>query len=230
MSAQFWTHFRVPPGRVAHFPAVAGRSQSTDADGGNFVVALPDGIATGHRLIVVVGTQLRVGALTWPAGWTAINASNFASGRLEAFYRDVDGSEGFTGLNDTITVTTTVCPVAALAWRITDFAPATAPALGTLGSATSAAPDSGANNPGGWGTEDTLWLSVAGIDGGATVSAYPVNMPDGRRFVSIGDATTGFAIIAAERNLRIASFDPDPFTLGGSDAWRALTIAVRPSS
>lgn len=114
----------------------------------------------------------------------------------------------------------------------------TAPEAGTIANGTSAAADPGSFNPAGWGTEDTLWISVAvsGMTSGtgswtATGTAAPTSYTDRADSNTTDNSTVGQTEIAvAFRQLNAASEDVGTAGVDLSNARNsALVIAVRPA-
>lgn len=85
---------------------VTSSIQNTDAT--SLTVNLPDGSNVVGRLLIVCVVKDGSGAITWPAGWTEWTSDNvFAANSAIMGFRSkiVDGSEGFSGTGDSITVT-----------------------------------------------------------------------------------------------------------------------------
>jgi hypothetical protein len=237
MVAQFWTHFRASMGGAVAaqqgFPEVVGRSESSDADGGDVVVALPDGIETGDLLIVAVACS-NTTEFTWPDGWTGLtNAARddgSGSSRMEIRYRVVDGSEEFSGSEDAITVTTGAAASASLGWRISDFHAETEPQfLGIPGATFSGQPNLGAHNPSGWDVEKALWIAIVCVDGNRAVT-HPTTHPLARRRISSGLSATGITLAAAELKAAVPALDQGAWNLDPIDSWVVGSIAIRPAA
>jgi hypothetical protein len=83
-------------------------------------------------------------------------------------------------------------------------------------------------NPANWGTEDTLWLVVCGVDTSRTFSGFPANYTTTASDVSGG--STGASLGTAWRNNAIDQEDPGTFTISASDDWSCFTVAIRPAA
>jgi hypothetical protein len=211
------------------FPTIHGVSHThVTANATSTAAALPDGSNVVGRLVIVCATKDGTGAFTWPSGWTQIAASNDGSSasRTEVRYRIIDGTEGFDGTGDTITLThaseeTACSAITYSSWHGTT-PPEAATATGTTGNAN---PPS--LNPAGWGTEDTSWIAYCGLDASVTVTGWPTSYSDNQHGDNTG-GTGGCSHGFATRGLNAASDDPGTFT-NGSESWMAVTIAVRPA-
>lgn len=111
------------------------------------------------------------------------------------------------------------------------------PEAGTIANGTAAAADPGSFNPAGWGTEDTLWISVAvsGMTSGTgswtgTGASGPTNYSDFARSATTDSSTVGQTEIAvAFRQLNGASEDVGAVGVDLSNARNsALIIAIPP--
>ncbi len=105
------------------------------------VINLPDGISSGDRLLVLISTA-NVVDFTWPTGWTELHSSSNSTVSLSVGYRDPDGSEGFIGTDDTITIITDVQePSSHISYIIRSFDRNQAPEVSTGASGSSTSPD-----------------------------------------------------------------------------------------
>jgi len=133
----------------------------------NVTVKLPDGSnVAGKRLFAFFTSDGSGETFTFPSDfpWTELvpeGGTGFTSG---VWYRDITGSEGYSATNATITVVVASIEMSAhTTYRITcDLS--TPPEASTPTTGTDAAPDAGALNPSGWGTEDTLWLTFCSMN------------------------------------------------------------------
>jgi fibronectin-binding autotransporter adhesin len=172
----------------------------------------------------------------WTAGWTEFadlgGSSNTAVG---AAYKWSTGSE--TG-----TVSVTQAGITGHAvWILLSIPGAhasTPPAVGAIANGTAAAANPAALDPAGWGTEETLWVSLAVGGETATTGSFtgittgaPTNYVNEAITAISGDVVGGVNAGVAFRQLSAASEDVGPWT--GVDLSNArnsaLLIAVRPS-
>ena len=83
----------------------ATNTTATTAAATTHVINLPDGIVTGNLLVIQAFTS-DAGKYLSASGWSQYNSLMVqAGGNLCVLYRQVDGTEGFTGTGDTITLT-----------------------------------------------------------------------------------------------------------------------------
>jgi hypothetical protein len=88
-------------------------------------------------------------------------------------------------------------------------------------------PDPASLDPTDWGSEETLWVAVIGVDTSRTISVYPLanlNTAD------VSGGSTGATLGVCMANSAVASLDPGQFTISASDDWAAITIAIRPAA
>lgn len=214
------------------FPAVIAVSETlVTANAASVVAAIPDGSNVSGRLVVLAVACDGVTAMTWPGSpaWTVLDAGNdgSAASRLEVRYRFVDGSEGWSGTGQTITVsggTEQWCAHGVLiSGQHASQAPEVAAATGASGNFDP--PSLTAS----WGAEDNLWLVFAGADGGPAVTGWPASYADNQQEGDTGGAAAGVTGAMATRNLNGATDNPGAFA-NDTDPWRALTVVVRPAA
>lgn len=207
---------------------VTTRTSQTAVAATGHTVTLPDGSnVSGVRVVVLFGAP--TSAITWPAGWTGFFDGSTSDTRLGVAYRDIDGTEGFDGVDDTITVQTGESVLAnAHAYLISaGHDAATAPEAATAATGIGANADAPSLNPAGWDVEEALWIAVAGYRFNASFSAAPTDYT-GLLSLSGDDANTPLG--SARRVLPAASEDPGAFTSSDGANWVATTVAVRPAA
>lgn len=205
-----------------------------DTDFGTSVTSMPVNmpatVNSGDLLITLVSVR-NAGTWTNPSGWDDISTLSQTGGgggvgKTNGFYKIADGTEAGT------TPTWTASVATSAAWqtiRITNWHGTTPPEATTIsGDATAANPPNLAPS---WGTDDNLWIVVAGhaAVSAAAFTAAPTNYTG---FANNGASSGGAAvsIASANRQLNASSEDPGAFTAGGSNRfWASGTIAVRPS-
>lgn len=212
---QYHTHYLQPKASAppSTFPQVAATSSGTANFTTSYPVTLPSG--TGGRFLLLF-ERGNACTTTWPGGWTSLITNTVNDWAFEARYAD--------GNTTAPTLTTSVTTIGA--WRcirITGEHPATAPEVSSVATATSTAPNSGVLDPTGWGTEDTLWLSVYS----SAATAGPSGYPAGYAGASVSNSNGG-TVAYATRGLNAGSEDPGAFTQT-SAVWFAATFAVRPA-
>lgn len=158
------------------FPSLAGTATSAQtSDATSHSVSLPNGIQAGDLLILLWMDKNANSTLggTALSSWTNFYDDNTGNHRRTAYYKVATGSEGTS-----MTVTTTanektahnVYRILAGTWQ------GVPEAAQTTSVSNSTTPDPPSLDPSGWGTEPTLWIVAAHVqgDGGVTVSA-PTN-------------------------------------------------------
>lgn len=194
-------------------------------------VTMPTSIVAGDLLIATVEVR-NAGTWTNATGWTDIATLSQAGGggsvgKLNGFYKIAAGTE--SGTTPTWTASTGTTGEWQV-YRITGWHGTTAPeAVTASGDATAADPP---NVTPSWGTDDTLWLAVAG-HAAASAAAFTAAPTNYSNFQNNGTSSGGSAVslASATRQLNAASENPGTFTAGGSNRfWASATIAIRPAS
>ena len=197
------------------FPVVKSTATFTDAAGTSHAVTLPAGIVAGDLLVVFI--NVRSTSITLPTGWTQVyNAAYNGLDCAACFTHHATGAEG-----PTVTITTGSSKSVAIAYCISGWSGT--PTVSTVAGATSTAPNS-ASLTSGFGAVDTLWLSVAHLEGVVTITSIPTNYTGGLSKQT--STTNGASIGTAQRNLNAASEDPGAYVTP-SAPWNAYTVAIR---
>lgn len=222
------------------FPTiVATRTSVRSTNSTTHPVTLPNGSNTvGRRVVILMGVDdgnARTLSLT---GWlpiataagdaTQINNSNTSS--VQGFYRDINGTEGFDGTDDSVTFNsnaTTMSSHISFLFEAGTFDSTTAPQwIGSTGTSTS--PNPASLDPT-WGTEDTLWIAMTSVDlsssAAITVSAYPYAS---NNLTASNSSTSGVRVGACTTTSATATVDPGTFTISASEDWVAVTVGIRP--
>jgi hypothetical protein len=204
-------------GAPAPFPVIAS---TVTTNGGvastTITAALPASIAAGDLLMIFIGANGPAANFS-ASGWTTLKNGAISTANLGVLYKLATGSEGAS-----VVVTSTVsAKLESIAARITGWDGATAPAMSTLATGTSASPNP-ANLAPGW-TLNTLWIAamVDGDIGG--VSTWPTSYSLNQTSIINGES-----LAMCARNLNAASDDPSAFTIPTSDIWDAITLAIHP--
>lgn len=221
----------VPPGS---FPQVGDITGGNLASASSQILNLPDGVTTGQIVLVLVGADSggagQPRTVLWPAGWTELfdgPPDAIAFSTAAGAWKQIDGTEGFDGTGDTITITLSTADFASYtSYRITNHGGAVEASEIIAGFANG--PDPPPLSPS-WGALDTLWIAVMTAEygepieggGGASVN-YPAAYTDG---VGYYQFETG--IWSARREWNAATEDPGWFTdFAGLQA--VVTIAIKP--
>ena len=161
---------------------------------------------------------------SFPSGWTELLDSQASMIALGIGYREIDGTEGFDGSGDTITVTTSASePTTHISYLIENFNVSLITASSTSGTSTS--PDPPSVTPSG-GYNNYLNIAINANDvGSTTTTAFPAGYTDTRNVtvLSAGGCGIGGARLTAVGS----SEDPGTFTLSAVRNWIAATISVR---
>jgi hypothetical protein len=223
--------------REGPFPEVVGRDGGDrDVNGTNHTINLPDGSnVVGRRLIVFFGVDGDQASgdpgISWPAGWTemfGVNESGLIYCRAEARYRVIDGTEGFDGTDDTITITTTLSEMSAhVSYLIEAYGSELVEDQANSGGNT-ANPDPPSLTPS-WGADDSLWIAGCCYDrGDRSVSDYPDNYSNGQSQRS--NNSVGVGVATCEREYRATSDDPNTFTISSGQRCVVWTVALQPGA
>lgn len=204
------------------FPQVASVTASSQSPNSTTsTVTLPGTFSAGDLFIGIVAADSGAGAMTWPAGWTEILDSAGTGFQLSIAYRIAQAGDTAPG------VTHTTERSNHLLIRITGWHGTTAPEITTMATGSSTAPNSASLSPS-WGTEDTLWITVAASDDSVahTYTGFPYASNNNEN----GTATSAARVAMATTESAAASVDPGAFTISASETWGAVTIAVRPAA
>jgi hypothetical protein len=188
---------------------------------------LVDGSNVSGRLAWVIFSAENT--VTWPSGWTEFFAGSTTSTVLRAAYRFIDGTEGFDGTDDSITVTTSsaVLSNAHAYLSKSGHHASTAPEAATAATGSGANANSPTFDPAGWASEETLWVPAAAYRFGANFTVAPTNYIG---LLSLNGGDSNAPLGSARRALTASSEDPGTFTSDDGGAWVATTIAIRPAA
>lgn len=206
---------------------VAARSgQADSADATSHSIPLPapaDGIQEGDILLAIAAFDGNP-SVAWPAGWIEISDSAGAGSavRMATAYKVAAGGE-----SGSITVTTSASEGGGVQiFCIRKAMASQAPGQGSPSNGTGTAPDPPVHNPGGWGTENALWIIAVGYDDDISATA--------------GDSTyyhltntrwanaAGAGVATKYKRAYVQQEDPGVWTLTASQEYRTFVIAVRP--
>lgn len=216
------------------FPSLTTQPSSTAGAGAttSHTVPLPNGISTGDLLIVLWGHRSETSGITWPSGWTQLvvpTVHGDGSYTYAAAYRVVDGTEGFTGTGDDITVTTAASVEAArIACLIAGQDGAEDPEISSVVESFFTAVNPPSLSPS-WGSADTLWLAVSIADANQTTTQTP-GTPFGNHVV-VGESGSGCQVDLVSAEDTSASLDPEPrYEFSSGNQLAAFTLAVKGAS
>lgn len=192
---------------------------------------LPTGNASGKLLVLICSLGTGNDQFNTPSGFTQLSGSVLQTiggnggATLQVFYKFTTGSES----NGTIT-TSGNCSSEILSLLFTGAHASFAPAY-ALATNTDTHPNAPSLNPANWDVEDTVWVTFHYT---STGSETPGTWSDPTNYTNIdsGSVGTGTAAIefrAAYRNNAVASEDPAQITIGASNLWGALTLAIAPA-
>jgi hypothetical protein len=213
------------------FPVyVSASTINTDnAAGTSHAVNLPAAVDVGDRLIAVLHTSGAAGGITWDdatvGAWTQIyNLDTSSADSSGACYeRIADGTEDAAAL--TITTVNSIASQAVV-FRVSGAHASAAIEVATLNTINSASHDPPLLTPS-WGAQDTLWLALAGQEGGTRwYSGFPADYVDTGYFNH--EALPGAVIGYAWRSINATSQDPSTFTSSATNRCIVATLAIRP--
>jgi hypothetical protein len=213
----------------AAFPVVATSNESQESsDTTTHNLAYPASPAAGDLLMFFFAVDGNTTISAGVAGWDLV-CSTATTEYSEYVYSKI----AVGGESGTLDLTSSASERSAhIFLRITGAHATTVPTCTIdAGSTTNANPNPPSHDPATWGTEDTLWIAgfLKNIDND-TMSANPTDYIN--EILSDSSATgtnAGVQTAIATRALNAASVDPGTFTISASRAWRAFTVAVRPS-
>ena len=202
------------------YPEFLTKQLSSDSSTTTHPVDLSDDALEVGTLVIVLAGGNTNNAMTWPSGWTVLNAGDTggAGARLECRYRVIDGTETFDGIDfPQISIT---CGVSqnwsSTAWAIRYAG--TPEIAAASGNGTAA--DSPNLAPAG-GSKRYLWIATALWD----VTPGSVGYPYADNHLQGGAGGGPFQATCSK--FATASSD-NPAAWTGTGDWRAVTIAVPP--
>lgn len=194
---------------------------------------------SGDLLIAIVfiydGNSTNAEFSSWGGGFTEFgDFATTTTVSIGCAYKWSTGSE--TGTFTVTSADTSTNDYATILLSIPGAHASTPPEAGGYANGTNAAADPGSLNPSGWGTEDTLWIAVAGIGETSTSGTFtgatgaPSTYSDYADTGISADVVGGMEGAVAFLQSAAASVDPGTFTSDTSNSrWGAITIAVRPA-
>jgi hypothetical protein len=199
---------------------------SNSASGGtSHTVNLPDGSNVVGRLVVVCAAADGTPTFTFPAGWTELFDSSDVEVALGIAYREIDGTEGFDGSGDTITITTSIGEPTAHISYLARNANSSNVEVSTAVTGTNTNPDPGSVTPSG-GYDNYLNIAIQAHDvGTTTTTGYPSGYVNTQQITvnsSMGCGIGGAYLIAVG-----SSEDPGTFTISQIRNWVAVTVSIK---
>jgi hypothetical protein len=189
------------------------------------IVTLPNGSNVIGRLVIACVSSDGTPTFTWPAGWTEIFDNSASNVSLGIAYRVIDGTEGFDGSDDTITVTLSdMEPTAHITYLIENFNSSNIEASSSS-SGTNTTPNPGSITPTG-GYDNYTFIAVHANDvGTTTTTGYPSGYVNNQQTTS---GTTGGCGIGGAHLIKVTTNeDPGTFTIAQPRNWIAATISVK---
>lgn len=208
------------------YPTIVGTATSAELEATTtHTVSLPAGIQEGELLVVFVATaSAGSGEVVGPSGWTELYSTTVGtSGEACCWYKEATGAEGTTV---TFTMTDFGRRSAHNAYRIAGWDATQVPQAGTVATGTSTGP----NPPSltvSWGSAKGLWLAAMHGAHGNAVTAFPANYGTALNAWTNVSNEWHARMVTARREYEGATQDPAAFTLVGSSAWAANTVAVK---
>lgn len=218
------------------FPVVSTKTLSSGTEDGVSTASLPATINAGDLLIAFLVVDTNNTITTTPSDstsdtWTSLVSSTSASGQtLGAAYKIADGDED--GGTLTWSHTGGVENWQSMVYRVTSWHGTTPPEATSLTTGTGTSSNPPLLNPGGWGTEDTLWISWLGtvedMTGVTAPSGYTFNTTQGTDWDQDGTGAANAKIAVAYLESAAASEDPGSWTGFASGGHASGTVGVRP--
>lgn len=215
------------------FPSVVATNHGArTSNATSHIISLPNGCNVSGRRAIIFYDLDEQQTITWPSGWTEFASVDGPSGngRFAAAYRNLDGTEGFSGTGDTVTVTVPLTDGSSHATILIEagtYDQGTAPEVTTVSQATTGTdPDPPNHTPAG-GALDYLWIAAGGADGNVTFTGYPTNYGS-NQVTDAGGYAGGTAIGMATRQLNAASENPSAFTISVAEQRTAMTVSIKP--
>lgn len=215
------------------FPSFKERlTQNFSTAATSHAVTMPSTVDAGDLLLVLFTNDAN-STVTTPSGWTLPTNGSVARGtaaRGSVYIKVAGGTEDGTTVDF---VTSAAEEAASQVYRIPagEWSGTTAGVevanSGDPG-ATTTTPNPPALNPGGWGTENTLWISYAAGSSYTAVTTYPTNYNGGAHNLS-NTGTAGASVSSAWLESAVASEDPGTFTMSTNSDGVAFTIGIRTS-
>lgn len=215
-------------------PTVAGTNETTLAASSSHAVNLPGSIAAGDLLIILIGHAQAV-TINSVTGWNELVDDGVANG-VGVLWRRADGTEGAT-----VTVGTSgSTKLVAISYRISGANNTSAPAISTVATGTTNAPDPTTCNPG--TSKDRLWITFfvqAGEEADDdtwcnNVPGTPAGPPAYGTLLQVATGTGGLAStncqIASAHRAATGSSEDVAWGSGTTDqslGWRAHTIGIQ---
>lgn len=181
---------------------------------------------SGDILVFFMNCENSAGTGLTLTGWTEVQGEYGASGISDNYVwaKVSSGSEPAT-----VAVTSaTSCSSATVCLTIID-SEGTLNALefATFASGNSTGPDSATLTPS-WGSADTMWISVANLRRGRTVTTYPY--ADNNLYISTGTSNGDPAVALCSDEIASVTVDPAAYLISASTNWYAMTMAVEPAA
>ena len=214
------------------YPTVSNRlSQNFSTAATAHAVTMPSTVESGDLLLTLF-TNDGNATVTTPSGWTAPTNGTQVRGanvRGSVFAKVADGTEDSTTVDF---VTSAAEEGASQVYRIKagdwyGSISGVEVANGGDPGATTTTPDPPSLDPGGWGTENTLWMAYGAGSSYTAVTTYPNNYTSGAHNLS-NTGTGGASVSSAWLEANAASENPGTYTMSTNSDGVAFTIAIRP--
>ena len=209
---------------------VSTRTDTETSNTTSHTTLIPNGSNVSGKLVLILFASDGGPTVTWPTGGSAdftsvVTGVQGSNTRIAVGYRIVTGSEGWSGTNDSVTITTSSSEMSnSHSYLISGAHASQAPEGASTATGNDANPNPPSLNPS-WGSEETLFVAFAATRFATTFSAAPTNYTDLINGPTEDDANASAG--SARRVLTADSEDPGTFTNGGGANWITTTVAVR---
>lgn len=208
------------------FPDIATATSFEATPTTSHVVALPDNLEVGDILVILFSTT-GGGEISQTSPFMELRTSVQDSHVSQAWWRHIDGSEGWGDTGNTVTITTSVDQRSStIAFRVRGTA---LPFEWDGSGQTTPNPNPPSIDPPFWGTEDAAWLAYTGWDNGTfTLSSYPSSFGDNQTTTRTSTSPGNGAALAT-REQTASSQDPGTFTISNNANLHAYTFGFLPA-
>ncbi len=210
----------------AFLEVLASTTSKNETSQISHTVNLPDGVKDIGRTVLVAIAGGDICTFSFPAGWTELFDSSTTGVTLGIGYRVIDGTEGFTTTNSTITVTTSTGKVTSHISYLISNVESSEIEINTSVTGMNTSPNPGSITPSG-GYNSYLTLAIQAHDVGVTTTTgFPSGYGNTQNITS-GGLLRGCGIGAAQLIETNSSQDPGAFTIDQVRDWIAVTVSIR---
>ncbi len=210
----------------AFLEVIASTTSKDETSQGSHTVNLPDGVKAVGRTVFVAIAASDICTFSFPTGWTELFDSSTTGVTLGIGYKVIDGTEGFSTSNSTITITTSIDKVTSHISYLVSNVESTEIEVNTSVTGMNTSPNPGSITPSG-NYNSYLTLAIQAHDVGVTATTgFPSGYGNTENIAS-GDLLRGCGIGAAQLIQTNSNQDPGAFTIDQVRDWIAVTVSIR---